>query len=127
MAESVMITWNGEREIALPSLHGVPIAIKDLNMTEGVPTKLGSRAFEDFVPPFSDFVVDKLRAAGGDRAVDAAGLAGKQFTGAILPRDVALHETEHLRQFAAGADIGSNKQLQRRALRRLRNLLDDER
>jgi amidase len=48
----------------LPSLHGVPIAIKDLNMTEGVPTKLGSRAFADFVPPFSDFVVDKLRAAG---------------------------------------------------------------
>ena len=44
--------------------HGVPIAIKDLNMTEGVPTKLGSKAFEDFVPPFSDFVVDKLRAAG---------------------------------------------------------------
>ncbi|MCA1710731.1 MAG: amidase [Actinobacteria bacterium] len=48
----------------LPPLHGVPIAIKDLNMTDGVPTKLGSKAFEDFVPPFSDFVVDKLRAAG---------------------------------------------------------------
>ena len=48
----------------LPPLHGVPIAIKDLNMVEGVPTKLGSKAFEDFVPPFSDFVVDKLRAAG---------------------------------------------------------------
>jgi amidase len=29
-----------------------------------VPTKLGSKAFEDFVPPFSDYVVDKLRAAG---------------------------------------------------------------
>ena len=48
----------------LPPLHGVPIAIKDLNRTEGVPTKLGSKAFEDFVPPFSDYVVDKLRAAG---------------------------------------------------------------
>ncbi|MCU1672178.1 MAG: amiB [Frankiales bacterium] len=48
----------------LPPLHGLPIAIKDLNLTEGVPTKLGSKAFEDFVPPFSDFVVDKLRAAG---------------------------------------------------------------
>ena len=57
-----------DRQVAakadLPPLHGVPIAIKDLNMTEGVPTKLGSKAFEDFVPPFSDFVVDKLRAAG---------------------------------------------------------------
>ncbi|MDT7536790.1 MAG: amidase [Actinomycetota bacterium] len=49
---------------ALAPLHGVPIAIKDLNMTEGVPTKLGSKAFEDFVPPFSDYVVEKLRAAG---------------------------------------------------------------
>jgi amidase len=49
---------------AVPPLHGVPIAIKDLNMTEGVPTKLGSKAFDDFVPPFSDYVVEKLRAAG---------------------------------------------------------------
>src|SRR4051794_1952045 len=48
----------------LPPLHGVPIGIKALNMPEGVPTKLGSRAFEDFVPPFSDFTVEKLRAAG---------------------------------------------------------------
>ncbi|MEO6205577.1 MAG: amidase, partial [Mycobacteriales bacterium] len=48
----------------LPDLHGVPIAIKDLNMVEGVPTKLGSKAFDDFVAPFSDFVVEKLRAAG---------------------------------------------------------------
>jgi amidase len=49
---------------SLPSLHGVPIAIKDLNFVEGVPSKLGSKAYEDFVSPFSDFVVDKLRAAG---------------------------------------------------------------
>ena len=48
----------------LPTLHGVPIGIKDLNLTEGVPTKLGSRAFADLVPPLSDFVVEKLRAAG---------------------------------------------------------------
>ena len=47
-----------------PPLHGVPIGIKDLNLTEGVPTKLGSPVFEDFVPPLSDFVVEKLRAAG---------------------------------------------------------------
>ncbi len=48
----------------LPPLHGVPIGIKDLNLTEGVPTKLGSRAFADLVPPLSEFVVEKLRAAG---------------------------------------------------------------
>lgn len=48
----------------LPPLHGVPIGIKDLNLTAGVPTRLGSRLFEDFVPMLSDFVVDKLRTAG---------------------------------------------------------------
>ena len=48
----------------LPPLHGVPIGIKDLNLTEGVTTKLGSSVYADLVPTFSDFVVDKLRAAG---------------------------------------------------------------
>jgi len=48
----------------LPPLHGVPIGIKDLNLTEGVPTSLGSPVFDAFVPPISDFVVQKLRAAG---------------------------------------------------------------
>jgi amidase len=48
----------------LPPLHGVPVGIKDLNLTEGVLTTLGSPLFKDFVPPLSDFVVDKLRAAG---------------------------------------------------------------
>jgi amidase len=49
---------------ALPRLHGVPTAIKDLNMVAGVPTKLGSAAFADFVPDYDDNVVRLLRAAG---------------------------------------------------------------
>ena len=48
----------------LPPLHGVPIGIKDLNLTAGVPTKLGSSSFDDFVPLFDDHVVTRLRAAG---------------------------------------------------------------
>ncbi|MCW2716147.1 MAG: amiB [Frankiales bacterium] len=48
----------------LPPLHGVPIGIKDLNLTEGVRTTLGSAVFADWVPPVSDFIVGKLRAAG---------------------------------------------------------------
>ncbi|GAC1326180.1 MAG: amidase [Mycobacteriales bacterium] len=48
----------------LPPLHGVPTAIKDLNLTAGVRTTFGSAAFADFVPTVDDFVVDKLRAAG---------------------------------------------------------------
>jgi amidase len=45
-------------------LHGVPIAIKDLVMTAGVRTTLGSAAFADHVPPLDADVVALLRAAG---------------------------------------------------------------
>ena len=45
-------------------LAGVPTGVKDLNATAGVPTRYGSRAFQDLVPTWSDHVVDKLRAAG---------------------------------------------------------------
>ena len=48
----------------LPPLHGVPTAIKDLNLTAGVPTTMGSAVFVGFVPPVDDYVVGKLRAAG---------------------------------------------------------------
>src|SRR5713226_2724788 len=49
---------------ALPPLLGVPTAIKDLNMTAGVPTKLGSRAYADWIPELDDNIVTLLRAAG---------------------------------------------------------------
>jgi amidase len=48
----------------LPPLHGVPTAIKDLNLTAGIPTKLGSLAFADLVPSADDHVVRLLREAG---------------------------------------------------------------
>lgn len=48
----------------LPPLFGVPTAIKDLNLTAGVRTTLGSRVYEHFVPPVDDHVVELLRRAG---------------------------------------------------------------
>lgn len=45
-------------------LHGVPTAIKDLNLTAGVPTSFGSAAFADFVPDVSDAVTLSIEAAG---------------------------------------------------------------
>jgi amidase len=48
----------------LPPLHGVPTALKDLNLTAGVPTQFGSRVMQGFVPQVSDVVVDRLRSAG---------------------------------------------------------------
>ena len=48
----------------LPPLHGVPMAIKDLNNTAGVRTTFGSAVFADSVPPVDDAVVTRLAEAG---------------------------------------------------------------
>ncbi len=48
----------------LPSLFGVPTAVKDLNNTEGVRTTYGSALFADHVPDFSDEVVQRLASGG---------------------------------------------------------------
>ncbi len=45
-------------------LGGVPVAVKDLFCTEGVPSQAGSRILEGYRPPYSATVVEKLRAAG---------------------------------------------------------------
>ena len=48
----------------LGPLHGVPVAIKDLEWTAGIRTTYGSRAFEAFVPREDAIGVARLRAAG---------------------------------------------------------------
>ncbi|MBO9309126.1 MAG: Asp-tRNA(Asn)/Glu-tRNA(Gln) amidotransferase GatCAB subunit A, partial [Chloroflexi bacterium] len=45
-------------------LLGIPLAIKDVLCTEGVPTTAGSRILEGFVPPYTATAVQKLFASG---------------------------------------------------------------
>jgi aspartyl-tRNA(Asn)/glutamyl-tRNA(Gln) amidotransferase subunit A len=45
-------------------LAGVPLAVKDLFCTEGVPSQSGSRILEGYRPPYTATVVARLAAAG---------------------------------------------------------------
>jgi aspartyl-tRNA(Asn)/glutamyl-tRNA(Gln) amidotransferase subunit A len=45
-------------------LLGVPVALKDLIATRGLPTTCGSRILQGWVPPYDATVVAKVRAAG---------------------------------------------------------------
>ena len=45
-------------------LAGVPVALKDLLCTRGVPTTCSSRILEGWVPPYDATVVTRLSAAG---------------------------------------------------------------
>lgn len=48
----------------LHELAGVPIAVKDVVVTEGMPTTAGSKILEGWVPPYDATLVERLRAAG---------------------------------------------------------------
>jgi aspartyl-tRNA(Asn)/glutamyl-tRNA(Gln) amidotransferase subunit A len=46
------------------ALDGVPIAVKDVMATRGMPTTCGSRILEGWVPPYDATVVARLRSSG---------------------------------------------------------------
>src|SRR5579863_5532955 len=48
----------------LPPLAGVPVAIKDVMVTQGVRTTAGSRMLENFLPPYDCTAVARLETAG---------------------------------------------------------------
>jgi aspartyl-tRNA(Asn)/glutamyl-tRNA(Gln) amidotransferase subunit A len=48
----------------LGPLAGVPVALKDILATRGLPTRCGSRVLEPFVPPCDATLVARLREAG---------------------------------------------------------------
>ena len=69
MADSAMASARTvEAEIAagryLGALHGVPIAVKDLCFTKGVPTMGGTPVLRDHVPGFDSTVTARLAVSG---------------------------------------------------------------
>ena len=48
----------------LPPLAGLPLAIKDVLATRGIPTTCGSRILENYRPPYDATCVERLESAG---------------------------------------------------------------
>jgi aspartyl-tRNA(Asn)/glutamyl-tRNA(Gln) amidotransferase subunit A len=60
-------TWvaaEAPEESAPAPLNGVPLAVKDLFCTEGVPSQAGSRILEGYLPPYTATAVARLMASG---------------------------------------------------------------
>src|SRR5690606_24615423 len=47
----------------LPRLAGVPVAVKDIVCTEGIPTTAGSRMLQGWIPPYDATVARRLKDA----------------------------------------------------------------
>jgi amidase len=62
-ARAAALEWDRTRREGL--LAGIPLAVKDLTATAGVPTTQGSLLFRDHVPTQDDVVVARLKRAGG--------------------------------------------------------------
>jgi aspartyl-tRNA(Asn)/glutamyl-tRNA(Gln) amidotransferase subunit A len=60
-------TWvaaEGPAQDGAGTLGGVPLAVKDLFCTEGVPSQAGSRIIEGYEPPYTATAVSRLQGAG---------------------------------------------------------------
>ena len=49
---------------SLGALHGIPVSIKDLELTRGIRSTMGSLVFKDHVPNEDSLVVQRVKAAG---------------------------------------------------------------
>jgi aspartyl-tRNA(Asn)/glutamyl-tRNA(Gln) amidotransferase subunit A len=61
LADAAEVDAARSRGEALPTLAGVPIAVKDVLTTTGMPTTCGSRILRGWVPPYDATVVRRLR------------------------------------------------------------------
>ncbi len=66
--EAMQVAKDAENAVmrgdALGALHGVPISIKDLEMSKGIRSTSGSLPFTDRIPDEDSIVIERVKAAG---------------------------------------------------------------
>ena len=63
-AKAAQVDAIADKGDPLPVLGGVPIAIKDVMNTRGVPTTAGSKILGSYIPPYDCTAVERLERAG---------------------------------------------------------------
>ncbi|MFE5125591.1 Asp-tRNA(Asn)/Glu-tRNA(Gln) amidotransferase subunit GatA [Streptomyces sp. NPDC056669] len=63
LAQARAVDEKRERGAELGPLAGVPLALKDIFTTKGIPTTVGSKILEGWIPPYDATVTQRLRAA----------------------------------------------------------------